>query len=247
MAASNTPSILYLITARGGSKGVPGKNLKKIGGHSLIGYKAISAQKSKHCSRLVISTDDPHIQDEARRYNVEVPFTRPQELATDTAKLDDVVLHAMDYFENIENHVFDAIMLLQATAPFTRPEDYNSAKEIYLSQNASLVVGMKQAEVNSIFIGPLREDGRADQIINKFKHKNDLRRQKFTNEFMINGALYLLSWSHMRKTKRIYGDPENTFGYQMDPYHSIDIDTPYDFRLAELYAENGYINVDTWK
>ena len=81
-----TLKILFLITARGGSKGVPGKNLRELGGISLVGFKAISAKKSKYCSRLIISTDSPEIQENARRYGVEVPFTRPAELASDTAQ-----------------------------------------------------------------------------------------------------------------------------------------------------------------
>ena len=92
-------NVIFLIIARGGSKAVPGKNLRKVAGISLVGFKAISALRSKYCTRLIISTDDPEIQEDARGYGVEVPFTRPEELATDTASSIDVISHAMDWIE----------------------------------------------------------------------------------------------------------------------------------------------------
>lgn len=238
--------ILYLITARGGSKGVPGKNKRRIGPHSLIGYKAIAARGSNYCSRLVISTDDPALRDEAAKYGVEAPFLRPGELATDTATSDDVVLHAMNHFESEEGRAYDAIMLLEPASPFARASDLDAAVELFVAQSANLVVGLKPVEVNSVFVGPLREDGRADQIIGKFAARGDLRRQAFAQEYTMNGSLYLISWNHMRRTGRIYGDPKNTYGHVMDRFYSAEIDTPYDLRLAELFVDNGDVDLGEW-
>jgi N-acylneuraminate cytidylyltransferase/CMP-N,N'-diacetyllegionaminic acid synthase len=240
------PEILFLITARGGSKGVPGKNKRRIGPHSLIGYKAISAKKSKYCTRLVISTDSEELQEDAARYGAEVPFTRPRELATDTAKSDDVVLHAMAYFENEEGRRYDAIMLLEPASPFARARDFDAAVEIYVRHKANLVVGVKPVEVNSIFVGPLGEDGRADRIIEKFVSRPDVRRQAFEQEYTMNGALYLFGWDYMKTTRRMYADPANTYGHPMDRFHSAEIDTLYDMRLAELFAKNGDIDLGEW-
>src|SRR5690242_15625957 len=94
--------VLFLLVGRGGSKGLPGKNLCEIGGLSLIGYKAKAALQSRHCSRLIVSSDSAEIRDEAMRHGAEMLFERPAELATDTASSNDVILHAMDWIETHE-------------------------------------------------------------------------------------------------------------------------------------------------
>ena len=122
--------ILHLITARGNSKGVPNKNIKKIGELTLIEYKACAAKRSKYCNRLILSSDDEDIIALAKDHNIEVPFVRPAELATDTATSFDVISHAIDYLES-QGDYFDAIMLLEPSSPFSRPDDLNKAVEIY--------------------------------------------------------------------------------------------------------------------
>lgn len=241
------PEILFLITARGGSKGVPGKNLKRIGGLSLIGFKARSARKSKYCSRLVISTEDADIQLEARALDVEVPFTRPADLASDTASSDDVVLHTVDYFETVEKVRYDAIMLLEPASPFARAADYDAAVEIFLRTKATLVVGLRKTGVNSKFIGPLAADGRANRIIEKFAGKESLRRQAFETEYTMNGALYLIDWEGLKKTGKIYSDAETTYGHVMDRAHSAEIDAPMDLRFAEFLVESRDVDMSHWQ
>ena len=106
------------MVGRGGSKGLPGKNLRRIGGKSLVAFKAIAAKKSHCCSRLVVSSDSIDIQEEARRHGAEVLFDRPADLASDTASSSDVVLHAMDWIERNEGRRYDAVMLLEPSSPF---------------------------------------------------------------------------------------------------------------------------------
>ncbi len=133
--------VLFLITARGGSKRVPHKNLARIGGISLIGFRAISARRSHYCSRLIISTDSVAIQDEARSHGVEVPFLRPAALATDTATSESVIAHAMEWIEEHDDSRYDAVMLLEPAAPFGRAADYDAAVELMIARDANLVVG----------------------------------------------------------------------------------------------------------
>ena len=242
-----TTQILFLVVGRGGSKGVPGKNLKTIGGISLVAFKTISARKSKYCSRLIVSSDSPEIQAEAKAHGAEVLFTRPAELATDTATSDDVVLHAMEFIENEEGRRYDALMLLEPASPFGRAEDYDAAVETYLRHQASLVVGMREVAVNSIFVGPLDADGKADQIVSKFTDRTNLRRQAFAQEFTMNGSLYLIDWDHMKRTRRIYGDPDRTYAQVMDRFYSAEIDSPHDLRLAEFYVANGDVDLSNWR
>lgn len=241
------PEILFLITARGGSKGLPGKNLKRIGGLSLIGFKTRSAQNSKYCSRLIISTEDADIQAEARALDVEVPFTRPADLASDTASSDDVVLHAVDYFETVEKVRYDAIMLLEPASPFARAADYDAAVEIFLRTKATLVVGMRRMAVNSLFVGPLGADGKADKVIGKFADRSRIRRQDVEPEYTMNGALYLIDWDCIRRTGAIYGDPDNAYGHPMDQAHSTEIETLDDLHVAQCLADSGAIDLADWQ
>lgn len=239
--------ILFLITARGGSKGIPGKNLRKIGGIPLVGFKAISAKRSRYCARLIISTDSPEIQEVARRYGVEVPFTRPAELATDTASSTDVILHAMLWIEDHTDERYDAVMLLEPSAPFARPSDYDNAVEIMVERDANVVVGMRAMEVNSVFVGPTDEQGRITQIIDQMQNMQAVRRQDTQQEYTMNAALYLFKWKFFKEHKTIYKDRERTFGYVMDCYYSIEIDEMIDLHWAEFLVQNGYVDMSYWQ
>src|SRR3981081_945630 len=198
--------ILFLIVGRGGSRGLPGKNLREIGGLSLIGYKARSALQSRYCSRLIVSSDSPEIQAEAKRHGAEKLFSRPAELATDTASSNEVVLHAMDWIETNERRRYDAIMLLEPSSPFARPEHYDQAVDLFVARDAALVVGMRKTEVSSTFVGPLGEDGSIGAIVDKMLATPALRRQDQAPEVTMNGALYLIGWDAMRKHRKVYAD-----------------------------------------
>ena len=238
--------VLYLITARGGSKSVPGKNLRKIAGMSLVGFKARSAQRSKSCTRLIISTDSPEIQDDARSYGVEVPFTRPAELATDTASSLDVVSHAVDWIEQETNDRYDAIMLLEPSSPLTRAVDYDNAVEIMERVDANLVVGMRETEVNSVFIGPMDDQGRITRIIDQMQALEGMRRQDVAQEYTMNGALYLFKWDYFKEHRAIYRDREKSYGYPMDRHYSIEIDQEIDLEWVEFLVANGHVDLSHW-
>lgn len=241
--------ILFLITARGGSKGVPGKNLRQIAGISLVGFKAISARKSKYCSRLVISTDSPEIQADAERYGVEVPFTRPAELATDTAQSGPVISHAMEWVENEGRERYDAMMLLEPSSPFARGRDYDAAVEMMVERNASAVVGVRPAEVSSTVVGPLGPRGELTAIVDKMHavRAQTGQRQTLGREHTMNGALYLFKWDYFKRHQWIYHDRERVFGYVMDPPHSVEIDEPLDLLWAEFLVSQGHISLADWR
>lgn len=241
--------ILFLITARGGSKGVPGKNLRKIGGLSLVGFKALSAKKSRHCSRLIISTDSAEIQADARNHGVEVPFTRPAELASDTAKSGPVIAHAMEWIEREGREKYDAVMLLEPSSPFARAGDYDRAVEIMIEHNANAVVGVRPAEVSTTVVGPLDADGRLTAIIDKMHaaRAQTGQRQTLSKEFTMNGALYLFKWDYFKQHQWIYQDRENVYGYAMDPLYSIEIDEPIHLMWAEFLVNQGHISLADWR
>lgn len=239
--------ILFLIVARGGSKGVPRKNLCEIDGLSLIGYKARAALGSSSCARLVISSEDREMLDEGRRHGAEAPFVRPVDLASDTARSDDVVLHAMDRVEAEEGSSYDAVMLLEPSSPFTTPADLDRATALYEARRASLVVGVRRAATSTRFTGRLRADGRADRIIEKFAGLGSTRRQDLGPEHTLNGGLYLIDWQALRRTGRIYGDPERSFGLVMDELHSVNIDTLLDLAFAQFLVASGRLDTSPWR
>jgi CMP-N,N'-diacetyllegionaminic acid synthase len=238
---------LYLIVARGGSKTVKNKNLRRLAGISLVGYKAIAAQKSHYCERLMISTDSEAIQQEARRYDVEVPFKRPAELATDDAAVVDVIKQLMDWSELECRESFDAIMLLEPSSPFATGLDLDRAVETMISKNANAVVGVRAMEVNSTFVGPLDSEGRMLAIIDKIGARRELGRQNMEQEYTMNGCLYLFGWDFFRQHGAIYSDREGTYGLVMDRYYSIEIDEPIDLAWAEFLIEKGYVDLSYWR
>jgi CMP-N,N'-diacetyllegionaminic acid synthase len=239
--------VLFLLVGRGGSKGLPGKNLREIGGLSLIGYKARAAKKSRYCTRLVVSSDSTEIRDEAMAHGAEVLFERPAELATDTASSNDVVLHAMDWIETHERRRYDAIMLLEPSSPFARPEHFDEAVELFVARKAALVVGMRETEVASVFVGKLGSDGSIGGIVEKMLGTPAQRRQDQAPEVTMNGALYLVGWEAMRTHGRVYADPSASYGILMDRLHSIEIESAADLAYASYVIEHGMLDASPWR
>ena len=247
--ASDTPTrrTLFLMVARGGSKGIPGKNLRRLAGRSLVAWKAAGARRSRYCERIVLSTDSEAIRDEALAHGVEVPFLRPPQLATDEASSADVVAHAMDWIEANEAQRYDEIMLLEPTAPFTRPADYDGAIELLRARDGALVVGMREVEVNPIFVGPLDGEGRITHIMQQMERATGLRRQDQPTLYTMNAALYCFSWQSFRDHGRIYADKDRSFGWVMDDLHSVEIDRPVDLAWAEFLAERSLVDPAIWQ
>jgi CMP-N,N'-diacetyllegionaminic acid synthase len=245
--ADKAMRLLHLLVGRGGSKGVPRKNLQEIAGLSLVGYKALAARRSRAFGRLIVSSDDADIRNEAARFGAEVLFERPAELATDTAGSAEVVLHAMDWIEEHEHQAYDAIMLLEPSSPFATPEHLDSAVRLFQSHNADLVVGLRETEVSTVFIGPLGDNGSIASIVGQMLNAQGLRRQDQPVEVTMNGAFYLIRWTTLRATGRIYANPESTYGILMDRVHSTEIETPLDLSFARLVAEQGLVDLSPWR
>lgn len=241
------PSVLFLIAARSGSLGVPDKNLQQVAGLSLIGFKARAAQKCNACKRLIISTDSPEIQDEAASFGVEVPFTRPAELATDTASSESVIAHTITWIEQNEGHRYDAIMLLEPASPFATGDHLSAAIKLYTSRKADLVVGMRVAEPASVFIGKRPKNGSIASIIGNMNTTTSHRRQAHESEWTMNGAFYLIGWEAFKTSGKIYGNPEKCYGFLMDRWHSLEIETPEDLALADFATKNSCLNLSPWK
>jgi len=232
--------------ARGGSKGVPRKNVCEIGGLPLLAFKARAAQRSKYPSRIVISTDSAEIQEVARRYDVEVPFNRPTELATDTATNFAVLHHAMAYFEQ-KGEKCDAVLMLEPSSPFTKPEDIDRAVEIMMEKNASLVVSMRDVDNPAPFVGPIERDGRIRQIVHQLKDLKNVNRQVLPHAYTLNGLVYLFRWDGFRGRDTFYWDPANSYGFETDPLCNVEIDSPLNLEWARFLVQQQLIDLRIWQ
>ena len=225
--------VIGLITARGGSKSIPRKNIHLLAGKPLIAWTIEAAQKSKNLCRVIVSTDDGRIAEVAEQYGAEVPFTRPSELAQDDSDHVSVVEHALKWLEENENFDPDYIMLLQPTSPFRLTEDIDAAIEIAKSNNADAVVGVTEMKPHPYLSQHLGDDGSISPLL-----PTDipyLRRQALPTVFAINGAVYLNRPKSLLKHRSF--TPEGTFGYVMPAERSMDIDTPWDLEVAELILQ----------
>lgn len=222
-------TILALIPARGGSKGVPKKNIRLLLHKPLIAYTIETALEVDFLDKIIVSTEDLEIAKISREYGAEVPFLRPYELATDEAKSIDVILHAMDWMEK-EHGTFNLILLLQPTSPFRNSEDIKTALDIFFEKNARAVVSVCEAEHSPLWMNTLNDDLNMKDFIRKdILNKN---RQELGKYYRINGAIYIAEWDYLRQNKTFFGD--KTYAYIMPKERSIDIDTEMDFKFAEF-------------
>ncbi len=236
--------ILYLITARGGSKGVPRKNIREINGLPLIAYKIIAAKKCKYEGRIIVSTDDEEIAEIAKKYGAEVPFMRPDYLASDTASSMDVVLHAIEWLKKNDPEKYDYICLLEPSSPFTKTSDLNKALDLITENKVDVVLGMKEVEVAKCFIWPLDEKGKLSYFYKAIKQLSGIRRQDQKPEYTMNGCLYIVQTDYFLKEKLFHS--ENALPYIMPSEQSVEIDSMNDFYYAKFCAENGLIDLSEW-
>lgn len=221
--------ILGIIPARSGSKGVPGKNRKKLGEKPLIQYTLEQAQKSLHLTQIIVSTDDPEIAEIATHLGVEVPFLRPAELATDTASSMDVVQHAVTFLEN-KGQFFDAVCLLQPTSPFREHGFIDKAISLFIAKKSDALVSMLPVpqEFNPHWV--FEKEGNGFLKIATGENEIIKRRQDLPQAFFRDGSLYLTKIESIKKGS-FYG---NSLSYiESNPDLYVNIDTLTDWNLAE--------------
>lgn len=228
--------VVGLITARGGSKGVPRKNIQVLAGKPLIAWSIEAALQSQELDRVIVSTDDKEIAAISRRYGAEVPFIRPLSLALDASSHVDVVLHAIDWLAEHEQYDTEYVAMLQPTSPFRIAADIDGAIQFAKEKNAKSVIGMMEAPSHPVCLRGMNEDGLLLEISPEQK-ESALRRQVLTDVYAFNGALYVLKAETFRvdKTFRPY---QETYGYKMPPERSWEIDTEWEFMVASLLMEN---------
>ncbi|OFX37859.1 MAG: CMP-N-acetylneuraminic acid synthetase [Bacteroidetes bacterium GWA2_32_17] len=218
---------LVIIPARGGSKGVPKKNIKILGGKPLINYTIEAAKAVFEDQFIYVSTDDIEIKNIVEQTGLKVPFLRPAELATDTAGTYEVLLHALNYYENLE-YFPDTIILLQPTSPFRTAEHIKEAIKLYTPE-IDMVVSVKETKSNPYF-NLFEEDYKG--FLKKSKESEYTRRQDCPKVWEYNGAIYVINVESLKKLQ--ISKFQKIKKYVMDELSSLDIDSEMDFKFAEI-------------
>lgn len=226
---------LFVIPARGGSKGIPHKNIKLLGGKPLIGYSVDVARQFADDADICVSTDDEEIASVVRGMGLEVPFLRPAELATDKSGTYEVLLHALDFYRS-KGVEYDVLVLLQPTSPFRKTEDVKAALDIY-SPDIDMVVTVKEASSNPYY-NCYETDGNGFLAISKGDGKFS-RRQDAPKVWEYNGAVYVINVASLRKMT--LGEFRRRRMSVMDSVRSVDLDTEIDWLIAEKLLESGRI------
>jgi len=224
-------TFLAIIPARGGSKGLPGKNIKELCGKPLIVWSIEAALKSKYLDEVMVTTDDKSIFDISKEYGASVPFLRPKELATDSSTSFDSVSHTIDFYKSHLGKEFDYIVLLEPTSPLRDTTDIDDAIEILLgSQKMSSIVGISKTEVqNPIFLVEKNKNG--SLVSYETKDIESTRRQDIEDVFFLEGTIYISRIDEYISKKTFYHC--DTIGYEVPKWKSLEVDDIYDFEMVK--------------
>ena len=229
----NNKSILAIIPARGGSKGVPRKNIVEVGGKPLIAWTITEAQKSRYIDRLILSSDDDEIVDVAKFWGCEVPFVRPESLAKDDTPGVEPVLHAISAI----SEKYDYVLLLQPTSPLRTVEDIDGCIELCITKRANACISVSEPDKSPYWTFSVDDNGKLQPLMED--HKIYTQRQLLPQTYYINGALYIAKSDWIIQSKAFIS-PE-TFAYKMPPKRSIDIDTKLDIDFLNFLSAKGDI------
>lgn len=226
--------ILFVIPARGGSKGIPGKNIKPMGGIPLICRSIDIARKFVPDKDICVTTDSDEIINVVRQHGMEVPFKRPDYLATDTASSYDVLIHALDFYKS-KGIDYDWMVLLQPTTPFRKEEDLRKMLDM-MTDDLDMVVSVKQAETNPYYnCYAMNEQGYLQKFI-KLPNSGYGRQAARPVIYEKNGSVYVIKIESLRKQK--INEFEKVHIYEMSKEYSIDLDEPLDWIFAEAVLSN---------
>lgn len=222
--------ILTIIPARGGSKGIPAKNIVDVAGKPLIVHTIEPALRVKEKGltiKVVVSTDSEEIADIAKAAGAEVPFLRPEIISGDRSKSIEFIQHALDYYKFL-NIFFDAVLLLQPTSPLRTETDITQALEIFTkSENDSLISGYREEYINDLVLYRLESDGKTSKPLSP-DHNKGIRRQEHGSVYVRNGCIYISSVELINKGFII---GERPLLYVMAKNRSVNVDTPEDLEM----------------
>ena len=219
------------IFARGGSKGLPRKNIKVLAGKPLIAWAIETALKVSEVNRVVVSTEDPGIADIAREFGAEVPFIRPKNLASDNASEWDAWRHALLTLRDIEGEFPDPFISVPTTAPLRLPDDIRACISTYNEGGADVVLAVTEAHRNPWFNMVTTESDGTVRLVNEFSGFIN-RRQDAPSVRDITTVAYVANPHFILENNRIFDGIVKSISVPVE--RAIDIDTPYDFSIAEF-------------
>lgn len=225
----NPEKVLGLITARGGSKGLPRKNVLPAGGKPLVAWTVEAALAARSVGSVVLSTDDDEIMAAAKSAGCNVPFRRPSELAGDVASSMDVVLHALDQLP-----AFDYIVLLQPTSPLRTAADIDAAFALMLERGTPSCVSVCEADQSPYWMYRVETNSKLKRLLPEME--GITRRQDLPPIYVLNGAIYIARIDWLRANRSFVG--EETVAYLMPKERSLDIDTAQDFEIFRSMIES---------
>lgn len=223
-------TVLAIIPARGGSKGVPRKNIRHISGKPLIAWTIESALQSKFIDRTILSSEDEEIICVAKKWGCEVPFIRPVELAQDDTPGIDPILHAMEALDE----KYDYVVLLQPTSPLRAAEDIDNCIQLCIDQNANACVTVTMPDKSPYWMYTLDESNRIHSVIKTDHFFN--RRQELPKVYVLNGAVYIARHDWLLENQTFL--TEETIASMMPKQRSLDIDTELDISILEKILSN---------
>ncbi|MBS0358705.1 MAG: acylneuraminate cytidylyltransferase family protein [Proteobacteria bacterium] len=226
---------IAVIPARAGSKRLPNKNIKPLSGKPLIAYTINAAQKANCFSEIIVSTECPQIAEIAIQYGAQVPWLRSAEYATDTASVADAVVELLLRFQQEQQKNYDAVMLLQPTSPFRKPETILKALELFKSSNGESIVSVSLAKTHPYWCKRIDADG----IMSSFVQGQQIPicAQDLPPVYQLNGLIYCASPSHLIEQRNFYTNSTKALILN-DSEEVLDIDTPMDWMLAEMIVTN---------
>lgn len=229
--------ILGLIPARGGSKGVPKKNIKELGGHPLIAYTIASANKSGLLAKTILSSEDPEIIQTAKRYGIDTPVVRPYDLAEDHSRSIDVVAYTLNELEKMGEY-YDAVCLLQPTSPFRSDDLVDRCVKKFIENNFDTLITVERVpnEFNPHWQFQMNSSGFLEIVTGE----KDIisRRQDLPITYRRDGSIYLTKTSIIKMRHSFYGDK---LGFIEVPSGQINIDTMNDWKKAELLITQNHV------
>ncbi|TLD96617.1 acylneuraminate cytidylyltransferase family protein [Helicobacter jaachi] len=230
---------LAIIPARAGSKRLPDKNIKSLCGKPLLAWSIKSALDSKYIDEVVVSTDSSVYAEIAKDYGANVPFLRPECLASDTTTTFDVLEHCIRFYEQNLQKEFDYIVLLQPTSPLREAWHINESCQKLLDSNANSLISVCKCEHSPLWSNTLAEDESMDNFLSP-KVLN-VRSQDLPAYYRLNGVIFIAKTKALLQAKSFF--MPHSIAYKMDTMYSSDIDTPLDFEIASVIKNHISANV----
>ncbi len=227
-------TVIGIVTARGGSKGIIRKNVRLLGGKPLVAWTIEAALASLKLSNVIMSTDDEEIADVSRLWGADVPFIRPSHLAQDMSSHIEVVVHALQWLAQYRGLLPEYVMLLQPTVPLRSPEDIDRAISLAEETGADSVISVCLAANHPYLCKKIGPDGQLQDFL--YHIDQDLPRQHLPPAYALNGAIYLIKREVLLEQRTWYTD--RTYAYAMPPERSFDIDEEWEFRLVDLFLKD---------